>query len=94
MHDRDTAVLRSTVGQDRAEVAALAAPEATHMGLWAFLADVRVIAPGRQRTEIRAVRGIFCARNHHQARARAAELADRQARRLGHVVDVSITRLW
>lgn len=75
-------------------VAALAAPDEAHAGLWAFLAEVRVVAPGGHRSEIRMVRGLFCAKNHHDARARATNLAAEKARELGHVVDISLTRLW
>lgn len=68
--------------------------EGIRIGLWVYLAEVRVIVRGGHRSEVRIVRGLFCARNHRLARARAVELAGRQARQLGNVVDVSVTRLW
>jgi hypothetical protein len=76
------------------EAASMTAPECGRAGLWAYLAEVRVIATGGFRTESRVVRGLFCARNHHDARARATALAAEKARELGHVVDISLTRLW
>lgn len=89
--DRDTDRVLSAPHHPQAEAIAL---EGSNAGLWAYLATVRVIAHGGCRAETRTVRGLFCARNHHEARARATTLAADKARQLGHVVDVSLTRLW
>ena len=97
MNDRD---IDSILPAHRSPVAALAVPAASaaasgaHAGLWAYLAEVRVIAHGGFRAQTRVVRGLFCARNHHEARARATTLATEKARELGHVVDLALTRLW
>lgn len=77
-----------------AEAAALDATDGGHTGLWAYLAEVRVITRGGCRAETRTIRGLFCAKNHHEARARATTLAAAKARELGHVVDMSLSRLW
>ena len=94
MHDRDTASATFRPHHELAEAAAVAAPAGTRAGLWAYLAEVRVIAAGRFRAETRTVSGLFCAGNHHEARARATALAAEKARELGHAVDISLTRLW
>jgi hypothetical protein len=94
MNDRDTPHVRSDSQSHAAEAAAHAAPCDGRTGLWAYLAEVRVVLRGGHRAEIRIVRGLFCAMNHHDARARASALATEKARELGHVVDIAITRLW
>ncbi|MEY3143920.1 MAG: hypothetical protein RLY21_2413 [Planctomycetota bacterium] len=94
MNDRDTNNELSASHHGYAETAALVAADGGHTGLWAYLAEVRVIANGGCRAETRIVRGLFCAKNHHEARARASTLAAAKARELGHVIDISLSRLW
>lgn len=94
MNDRDLSSSVRAPRQQLVDAVSVEPQEGTHIGLWAHLAEVRVIARGGHRSEVRTVRGLFCARNHRRARARAVELADRQARQLGYVVDLSVTRLW
>jgi hypothetical protein len=92
--DRDIDRVSSAPHHALAEAAAPVAAEGSHTGLWAYLATVRFIARGGHRAETRTVRGLFCAKNHHDARARATSLASEKARELGHVMDVSLSRLW
>jgi hypothetical protein len=94
MNDRDANSAFSFPHHAHPEAAAVVAAEGSHTGLWAYLAEVRVIARGGHRAETRVVRGLFCAKNHHEARARATTLATEKARELGHVVDISLSRLW
>ena len=94
MLDRDTNDHFAIPQARSAEAAAIAAKPDSRTGLWAYLAEVRVILRGGHRAEIRIVRGLFCARNHHDARTRAGALAAEKARELGHVVDIAVTRLW
>lgn len=62
--------------------------------LWAFVAAVRVEDHDIARAESRTVRGLLVAHNANEARARANEAAERKARELGRVIEVSVTRLW
>lgn len=94
MNDRDFSSSVHAPRQQLVDAVSIAPPDGTHIGLWAYLAEVRVIARGGHRSEVRIVRGLFCARNHRLALARAVELAGRETRQLGNVVDVSVTRLW
>ena len=94
MNDREPQFPQSYSQSRAAEATAFLAPTDSRTGLWAYLAEVRVVLRGGFRAETRVVRGLFCAKNHHEARARASTLAAAKARELGHVVDLAVTRLW
>jgi hypothetical protein len=78
----------------RADALALADDPAARLGLWAYLATVRVIVRGGQAAQTKTIRGLLCARNHREAQGRATAVAAEKARQLGHVIDIDLTRLW
>ncbi|MFM7261987.1 MAG: hypothetical protein ACKO3W_15465 [bacterium] len=91
-HERYKVALLSHSNEPSTE--ASATPPDASAGLWAYLAEVRVIVHGECQAVTRRVRGLFCAKNHHEARAHALALAAEKARRIGHVMDVRLTRIW
>jgi hypothetical protein len=64
------------------------------LGLWAYLAKVRVVARGGAAVQARSIRGLLCARNHREAQGRATAVVAEKARQLGHVIDIDLVQLW
>jgi hypothetical protein len=62
--------------------------------LWAYLAEAHVVVHGECRAVTRRIRGMFCARNHREARSCAIVLASEAARRIGRVVEVRLNQVW
>lgn len=94
MNDRRLKVNPSLHRAMHADALPLEQDPAARLGLWAYLATVRVIVRGGQSAQTRTIRGLLVARNHREAQGRATAVAADKARQLGHVIDVDLTRLW